>query len=167
VANLRDPVSVGNVSVSAFPAENHDLELTGTSPLFRVRVQNDKDTPARGTLEMIWTLGQDLTKRDIPYDVPPKNHRDYDLPREYLASEGTAIYRVLLPRQGQVVRPAEPQPSLLTFAHHFLCSTLVQDRASYGQELRYRDRTVRNQTLTLILVGISVVVAVVTAILIH
>ena len=88
----RKPQTFHGLEISIVPYEADDFYLTGDDPLFKVKVQNLSMEKRFGKIALRWKLKDIYTKRIITIDIPPMQMKEYDLPREWLYTEGTAIY---------------------------------------------------------------------------
>lgn len=162
--DIREPILYDGLKISIIPEERKEIFLTGESPSFKVRVENPDNRGRRGALIFTWHLGQEMTVSALVFKLASGQQREYELPREWLAAPGRAVYyignigdlytpeRILeyLERGEKSLEegtfhflPSRRElPKIQSSAFHTLCQYRVEDRATveYEKERREEER---------------------------
>jgi len=158
MVNIRDPpVEYHGILVSIVPDEDRPFYLTGDAPLFKLRVHNPGKERRYGRLFITWRLVNVLTIRDVKIDLEPGETEEYPLPREWLYTEGMAIYelRVMGPPEHYPAQRSVSSEEIVKAPIHPLCSYWVCDKARYEYEEEFRGWTKNLVRLTRVLVGLT------------
>lgn len=163
------------IAVKITPIEGQkEIYLTGEEPFFSVEITNESVERKRGIIIITWELVNVITIRPILFDLKPGEKKRYPLPREWLCSPGTAIYKIVTSKSPEDLlkdfeKFAEENPEIPGVAHfkkleegkvdfvppeiplqpfHVLAQFRVEDRALWLHQENIRKR---EEDLSLIL----------------
>lgn len=157
----REQIDYYNLKISVEPVDEKPFYLTGDSPLFNVAIENQTSMRQQGKVVVRWRLAEVLTLRVVKFDLGPHASRKYELPREWLYRQGTAVYELIVMPQSPNHYASIPDQQVIQACHrmgihtiHPLCSYYVRDKDLHKYEERHRKITI----------GLSVVVIILTVI---
>ncbi len=153
----REKIDHEGLIISIVPIEEKPFYLTGKTPSFKGVIENPSSEERRtGKLFFRWRLGDVHTIREVEFELEPQSKREYEIPKEWLYCEGTAIYELLL-----IDIKRGPEQPFERYSVHPLCSYYVRDKDLYEYEESYR-RTMRHYSrvtigLTIVIIGLTIV----------
>jgi hypothetical protein len=167
----REEIDYYGLRISIIPVEEKPFYLTGDTPLFSVMIRNPTPTKCKGKILVSWRLGELRTFRVIAFELEPYATGQYQLPREWLYREGTAIYELeVLPgppedyagiSDNDVIFQVTGQLGIHNV--HPLCSYYVRDKDLHRYEEDYRKTIKRFSLITIGLTIFNVILTVVRA----
>lgn len=139
------PIDFHGLKISIFTEELKPFYLTGEKPLFKVRVYNPGTDKIDGYITIVWKLNNLSNIHKISIDIPPRETREYELPREWCFAEGTSRYYIQDLGDPGSRYDEETEKKLLEKKEiHPLCGYYVYDREIYGYEKKEHEERLRH-----------------------
>jgi len=153
----REKIDYYGLKISVEPVEEKPFYLTGNEPLFAVIIENQTSKKRKGKILIRWRLAEVLTLRIVKFELDSFESRRYELPREWLYREGTAVYELKVmpqtPDHYAELSDQEVASQGLEGGIHPLCSYYVRDKDLHKYEEDYR-KTIKK--FSLITIGLTV-----------
>jgi hypothetical protein len=147
------------LKISIEPVDEKPFYLTGDSPHFNVVIENQTSKIREGRVVVWWRLAKVLTIRPVKFKLNPLENQKYELPREWLYREGTAIYELkVMPKPPDYYAELSDDETIYLSLQdrlgvHPLCSYYVRDKDLYKYEEGYRNAI---KKFSLITIGLTV-----------
>ena len=94
MVTVRTPLDYHGLGFTIAPVEGKPFFSTGESPQFKMTVLNSGEVRRHGRIFYTWRLGTFQTFRFVDIELKPRERKEYELVREWLAVEGTGVYAI-------------------------------------------------------------------------
>ena len=161
----REKIDYYDLKISVEPVDEEPFYLTGESPLFNVVIENQTSRRRVGKILVKWRLAEVLTLRVVKFDLNPKASEKYELPREWLYRQGTAVYELIVMPKSPDHYANIPDRQLIQgfnkMGIHPLCSYYVRDKDLHKYEEHHRKITIGLSVIVIILTVINLILFVI------
>jgi hypothetical protein len=128
----REKINYYDLKISVEPIDEKPFYLTGDSPSFNVAIENQTSKKRKGKILVRWRLAEVLTLRVLKFELDPFANERYELPKEWLYRQGTAIYElIVMPKPPDYYANVSDQEVVQRsqgMGIHPLCSYYVRDK---------------------------------------